>query len=290
MADAAGVAVGTAALFSTCVQCFGYIQLGRNFSKDYDKCLLRLDLVKHRLLRWGRSVGIDADADPVLSSCGLQMAGATEEDVEMVRRLLEQIKGVFDDAEGISRKFESEAGPNELVPLDTTLRRDNYIDKLRANMHDLSMQGRKRPSFAKKAKWAFWGVEQFNTLIADVSGLATALAELFPASKETQRQLCARDLSEIVGPDDEEGLMVLKAASAGVDPFMESTVANVIDKREGHSYLNVRASDDARMANGDQVVAGTQVTGYSHSYEDVSASGRARVQNGNTYGGKSVFD
>ena len=35
--------VGLAGLFSTCMQCFDYVQLGRAFGDDYGKCLLRLE-------------------------------------------------------------------------------------------------------------------------------------------------------------------------------------------------------------------------------------------------------
>lgn len=58
--EPAGLVVGIAGLAGTitsCVECFDYIQLGRNFGADYGKCLLRLDAAKLRMSRWGDSLG-----------------------------------------------------------------------------------------------------------------------------------------------------------------------------------------------------------------------------------------
>ena len=62
MADLAGVVIGgvaLASLFTTCVDCFEYIQLGRDFGKNYQRSQLQLTTVQLRLLRWGQSVRIE---------------------------------------------------------------------------------------------------------------------------------------------------------------------------------------------------------------------------------------
>jgi Prion-inhibition and propagation len=50
--------VGLAGLFSACMECFDYLQLGQAFGEDYGKCLLRLDAAKLRFSRWGEAMGI----------------------------------------------------------------------------------------------------------------------------------------------------------------------------------------------------------------------------------------
>ncbi len=55
MAEPFGIAVGLASLagvFTSCVDCSDYIQLGRHFGQDYQRSLLKLDLVANRLSRW----------------------------------------------------------------------------------------------------------------------------------------------------------------------------------------------------------------------------------------------
>ena len=49
---------GLAGAFTACVDCFEYIQLGRQFGQDYGNCLLKLDVAKLRLSRWGVAMGL----------------------------------------------------------------------------------------------------------------------------------------------------------------------------------------------------------------------------------------
>lgn len=54
-------ALSVAALFNNCVDCFEYIQLGRHFGRDFERCQLKLDVAKTRLGRWGQAVAINGD-------------------------------------------------------------------------------------------------------------------------------------------------------------------------------------------------------------------------------------
>lgn len=55
-ATACGISV--AAVFNNCVTCFEYIQRGRHFSDDFERCQLKLDIARGRLARWGQVVDI----------------------------------------------------------------------------------------------------------------------------------------------------------------------------------------------------------------------------------------
>lgn len=57
--DTVASALSIAALFNNCVICFEYIQLGRHFGRDYERCQLQLDIAKTRLSRWGQAVAIN---------------------------------------------------------------------------------------------------------------------------------------------------------------------------------------------------------------------------------------
>jgi hypothetical protein len=46
-------AIGIAAAFTACVDCFGYVQLGRHFGRDFQTDLLALNCARLRLTRWG---------------------------------------------------------------------------------------------------------------------------------------------------------------------------------------------------------------------------------------------
>lgn len=48
-------ALGLVGAFAACVDCFEYIQLGRQFRQDYGKCLLKIDAAKVRMFARERS-------------------------------------------------------------------------------------------------------------------------------------------------------------------------------------------------------------------------------------------
>lgn len=61
MAEAAGLTSGVVALaglFDNTVECFEFVQLGRNFGKNFQTSQLKLDNARLRLSRWGKSWGL----------------------------------------------------------------------------------------------------------------------------------------------------------------------------------------------------------------------------------------
>ena len=57
--EVAGLAIGIASLsgvLTSTLECLEYLQLSLNFGKDYGRSLLKLDLLKLRITRWGMSV------------------------------------------------------------------------------------------------------------------------------------------------------------------------------------------------------------------------------------------
>ena len=79
-----GVSIaGLAGIFTACVDCFEYVQLGRQFGKDYGKCLLRPDAAKLRISHWGLTVGLNSEpyTKPQVS--------ASDRDTEVIQYLLE---------------------------------------------------------------------------------------------------------------------------------------------------------------------------------------------------------
>lgn len=53
--------MSVAALFNNCVDCFEYVQLGRHFGRDYERCRLKVDIAQIRLSWWGEAVVINKD-------------------------------------------------------------------------------------------------------------------------------------------------------------------------------------------------------------------------------------
>ena len=66
MAEVFGIVAGSlsvTALFNNAVDCFEYIQLGRNFGTDYQIYQIWLDITRLQLLHWGTAVDISNNPD-----------------------------------------------------------------------------------------------------------------------------------------------------------------------------------------------------------------------------------
>jgi len=64
MAEPAGLAVGVFALlglFNNAVDCFNYVQAGRDLGASYVTCQIKLSNAQLRFTRWGEAVGLPHD-------------------------------------------------------------------------------------------------------------------------------------------------------------------------------------------------------------------------------------
>jgi Prion-inhibition and propagation len=151
MAEAAGLLIGAislAGLFTNCVNCFEYVQLGRNFGKDYERSLLKLDIVKLRLSRW-------ADAVNESQNRSRNPVGSANV-VQKVEEILGEIIELFADAEKVSVKYKTKGTSGELgvYNIDTDLESD--LQSMHNKMRVLALKRQRRSSFAQKAAWALY--------------------------------------------------------------------------------------------------------------------------------------
>lgn len=101
MAEAFGAVAGAlsvAALFNNCVDCFGYIQLGRRFGRDFERCQLKLDITRPRISRWEEAV--DVNADPRFATNGSDDIAS-----QQAWRILDQIRLLFGEAQRSSSRY-----------------------------------------------------------------------------------------------------------------------------------------------------------------------------------------
>ena len=109
MAEPFGIAagaVGIATAFTACVDCFGYVQLGRHFGRDFQTDLLTLNCARLRLTRWGQAVNIYENPK-------LGKPDATPAEVQTAKNALHQILVLFADTEKISKKYRLNATAGE---------------------------------------------------------------------------------------------------------------------------------------------------------------------------------
>jgi hypothetical protein len=229
-----GLTVGVialAGLFNNAVDSFEYIQLGRNFGKDFQTSLLKLDNARLRLSRWGQSIGLSGDLRDVQS---LQQRLGSTNDIGKAEEILGHILELFADAEGVSTKLKERVKPGDpnLLVYNTKTDLEPGTAFLHDKMRELSIKRQNQTGLRYKAKWALYGEKSLRRLIEDVTDLVNDLIELFPAAHASQRELCEIEVSEM---GTNENLPLLKDIAAGQDEYLEAAILKVIENRKVHS-------------------------------------------------------
>ncbi|OAL46893.1 small s protein [Pyrenochaeta sp. DS3sAY3a] len=236
MAETAGLVVGVVALaglFNNTVECFEFVQLGRTFGKDFQTSQLKLDNARLRLSRWGKSLRLDEDVRDVVS---LQKHFEAESIVEHAGALLGQIIELFAEAEGVSNKYKSRTEPQDssLAVCSPQTDLDPAAVKLHTKMRQLAIERQNRSGVLQKAKWALYQEKQFRRLIEDITELVDALVELFPATQQSQRELCDTEVSAI---GEGEGISMLREIAATQDKLLEQAITKATNGADRSHHI-----------------------------------------------------
>ncbi|KAL8947778.1 MAG: hypothetical protein Q9222_005976 [Ikaeria aurantiellina] len=191
MAEAAGLTLAVFSAFNDAIQCFDYVHLARKFDRDSQSVILKLDITKLKLSRWGRALGFDTiDVD------GVKLPfSATPEELSKASQLLEHIQGLFSEAERVSADLQQENTTVMMSSEDAHL--VGGIESLHEVLDRLSRKNYHPKKMLKKAKWALYSEKHVRRLFEDVTEEVDRLIELFPASQVAQRQLCTEEGKEL---------------------------------------------------------------------------------------------
>ncbi|KAL6691016.1 prion-inhibition and propagation domain-containing protein [Trichoderma pleuroticola] len=288
MAEIFGIATGAlsvAALFNNCVDTFGYIQLGRHFGEDYQRCQLKLDVAETRLGRWGEAVGVNSDIRFAASS-------PSDEAVKNVLGILEDISDCFEAAQKKSKRYADRADKQELM-----VHNNNDMNPMFQRLHkrskDFARRRQKSISIVKKAAWALYDKKSLDNIVNQISSWVDELEKLFPIDAAYQKYIEI----EIEEVNDELSLKALKDAARDIDPALEHAVERKVDSIEGkNSARDITMEDKAKFHVGNVFAEGVLQREMlvkdqtNNAVEKVSAKKEARVQVGNIYGGKGIWD
>ncbi|KAH7122035.1 prion-inhibition and propagation-domain-containing protein [Dactylonectria estremocensis] len=283
MTEIFGIASGAssiASLFTTCVQCFGYVNAGKHCSRDVQTSLLRLSCAQLRLSRWGASAAIEY---PDLANRGLSPV-----EIIQTKKNLLQILALFEHAAGLSERYRVAVPANGLM--DTAP--DISHSKVRNKLAQLAKQRLKSAGLLRKMSWTLHDAAELDKLIGGIVSLIESLEFLVkPLQGLSVKQLATTEVAEF---QDDASLGILDEAADNVDPVLQAcSRAAISASRVGHTYNNLRFQDNARGLAGDSFLSdwrGARPLGSSQVYGDAEARGESRMQLGNTYGGKGIFD
>ena len=232
--EAAGLAVGAvalASLFSEAVQCFEYVQLGRNFGKSFQPCQLKLDVARLQLSRWGQSLGLDSMNDAQT----LQQTRLAAQGIHKAEEILGHILDLFADAERVSERHRIRAPHSDqsLAVHDPAADLDPTPLSLHEKMRELTIRRQGQTGLRQKVKWALYKEKEFSRLIEDIGDLVQSLIDLFPAATATQRKLCESEVSELATKDS---LPMLKEVAEDQDTYLKDAISRAIGQPANNSY------------------------------------------------------
>lgn len=273
-------AIGVAALFNNCIDCFDYVQIARHFGQDFSRYQLRLDVAKCRLARWGATANINNDPRLVSDVFADQTA-------ELAQDILKEIIARFETARKISRRYETRL---EEESREVCTERDlNSVSQVLHNRFRALTTGRQNQiGLLKKTAWALYDKEHMGRMIADIITSIKDLEDFFPATPQAVHQLVEIEVEEI---HDERELELIQEAAEGVDPALEDvsrrklqevTGRNSAGRISGKGHVNVGHTylDNSFSCFRDDRV---------NHVDEVNGEETSRINIGNTYGGRGFW-
>ncbi|KAH7466716.1 Heterokaryon incompatibility protein s [Fusarium oxysporum f. sp. matthiolae] len=278
-------ALSVAALFNNCVDCFEYVQLGRHFGRDFERCQLKLDIAKARLSRWGEAVAIHEDPRFATNE-------PDDRDGRQAKAILEEIGLLFQTVQKSSKRYEINASEDDLVRFE-----DNDMQPMVQRLHSrlglVARQRQKRTGLLKKTAWALYDNKNFGKLVDQIVEFVDDLEKLFPV-ETTCRRLVELEIEEL---DDEPSLLALQGTAAGTDSVLSEAVARKIEGIAVKIYAkDIKSEEMARVRVGnewseDALARGTAIADQTASrVGSVAARGKSAVHIGHQYGGRGIFD
>ncbi|KAI5460182.1 prion-inhibition and propagation, helo domain-containing protein [Mariannaea sp. PMI_226] len=225
MAEIFGKVTATAdvgQLFTSCVQCLEYIQVGRHFSKTYQSDLVTLRLLGMRLSRWGTAVKI-YDNPPLTP---LRLLGASDVELIATRESLLQMLALFEDSAKESLKFKLERQPGEDLRPYTVEDLGETGHMIAKFMGELASRRRKGASNLKLVSWTVYEKNHLLSLINEISGAIDNLEQVFPAPQLdiVLASYCSQEVEELrakAKENSEAVLQLLAQLATDVDKALE---------------------------------------------------------------------
>uniref|UniRef100_A0A0D2YHA7 Prion-inhibition and propagation HeLo domain-containing protein n=1 Tax=Fusarium oxysporum (strain Fo5176) TaxID=660025 RepID=A0A0D2YHA7_FUSOF len=218
MAEIFGVVAGAlsvAALFNNVVDCFEYIQLGRNFGTDYQTCQIKLDIARLRLSRWGDAVKINNDGK-------FTDVNSNDDQVRTAKNTLEQLFNLFGRAYTESSNFKFVAGEEGVALFYPNTNTKQGAEELRNTIRDHKQM---TTSLTKKISWALYKQKSLNQLIDDIQKLLDGLEAIFP-TQESYKRMVEIGIEEV---REEPSLQALPKAAQETDSLFRETAISRLE-------------------------------------------------------------
>ncbi|KAL8895578.1 MAG: hypothetical protein Q9207_008111 [Kuettlingeria erythrocarpa] len=205
-------AVALVSVFTTCVECFEYIDATKSCGRDLELLATKFDIEKARFLIWGDSVGLSSNDDE---------ARSTKLDSPLCRPIVEQtlncIQLLFTDTQELSERYGLKPSefPNTVSAGEPScgfkrssrfrVSYDRFKARIQANQQQVCA--------SKKVRWAIRDRKKFGCLVEDTRQLINGLEAITDSLEMAAiRKACIKD--ELDSVEDLEDLDIIAEASA----------------------------------------------------------------------------
>lgn len=301
--EAVGLALGAVSLagsisgsFVSIIQCFEYVQLGRNFGRDFSRCQTRLGALKLRLTRLAVAFGVLPDPRTG-RVCKVLI---THEEAAQANRLVDSILQDMQEMEQKSKRYANtrpQPSPNsETFDICVAGELHGSQQALNQKTDDIVSKRLKGTSWTKLTKWALYEKRHLDILLTDISETLGLLETLFPTVIEAQKALCAIEVKELQGNSQEAPAleMLRKASEENADTLLTKAIRDAIVSRgKKHHYERTEVDGNSFLKQGDYIArdfSGWAPVGkLGHDFGTTIIKGQSKARQGDTYGEGDVF-
>jgi hypothetical protein len=211
MADVAGLVLGVAGLWKTCVQVYEVVDSARQYGMEYELLNVKFEVERVRLLCWGDAVGLGgAPVDPRLY----------REDVRgAVFRLLGCVQHVFDNTDRLQDHYGLQpldpalaAGEGQVVPSQSQRILGGVFKRAYDSLRRMARERQRGTTLARKAIWAVRDCKRFEVFVTELRGFNDSLESLFP---DAQMKIAEAMRGDIDAAVEVHELQLLQEAMAG---------------------------------------------------------------------------
>lgn len=230
--------IGVATLFSVCVECFKYFKAGQAQHADYELLELEFDLIKSRMLIWGKAIGMDNVTEDAATT-----EDDTSEPMSLLTRSLNAIKSLLEDYKTLQDKYGLREVPE--TTRSTASVRDlpsfQLLNLFRTSRLYIRLRGR-RPnatstSLASRTVWAIIDKEKFEGLVAHLKQLVDGLERVYPIPTAARDQTFQSSVATI----ELSKLRIVDTACEVVYPELEwASIARTVKDASDLGTIDLR--------------------------------------------------
>ncbi|KAK4451186.1 small glutamine-rich tetratricopeptide repeat-containing protein 2 [Podospora aff. communis PSN243] len=220
MTDVAGLVIGVAALWKTCVQVYEIVDSSRQFGMESEILSVKFEVERVRLICWGDVIGLQslvsgenpaptALADPRLNRAEIRTA---------VVRLLGCIQHSFENTSRLQDQYglqpstvAPDAGPS-LTVSQTDRILSSVFKRAYDNLRRVAGDRQRDTPLTRRTIWAIRDRNKFLALVAELRGFNDSLESLFPDARAKAAEAMRNDIEAADGIRE---LQLLQEATAG---------------------------------------------------------------------------